>query len=726
MGMIGTSHGRQSQDDRGEPLLSMTPESTIAMTTNIAQLPGVGSKRGRAFRKLGIRCVADLICHLPMRYEQELPEQPIDAAGEAVGPIHKAGANIAVRGEVAACRLVTGRRVRFEATLQDETGTILLTWFSSPWMKGRLHPGMTIRATGKAKRWGDYLQMVNPQWEIIEPDKDIAPREARTRPVYPASEDLPSVVIESALEAVLEPALATLEDHLHEEYRRRRALPDLAEAYRRIHRPESEDDITHARRRLAFDELLMLQLGVMLKRRHRRETLIAPPLKAGDAIDRHITARFPFDLTAGQRGVIDDIVADLKSPQPMNRLLQGDVGAGKTVVALYAMLLAVASGHQAALMAPTELLAEQHFASIVQMLQGSAVTIELLTGSLKPAQRRAVHHRLEAGEIDILIGTHALLTETVSFKSLAVAVIDEQHRFGVHQRATLRAKSGEPRTSPHVLVMTATPIPRTMSLTIFGDLDISTIRDLPPGRQPIITKHVPQTQAPQVYGYLAQRLAAGDQAYIVVPVIDESEGGLKDVHSHLKYLRDGPLRGCKLEAMHGRLKRDERDAIMQRFRAGEIDAIVATTVIEVGVDVPNATIMIIEHADRFGLAQLHQLRGRVGRGAKKSLCTLIADPVTEDGTARLDAIASTGDGFEIAERDLEIRGPGELFGARQSGIAPFRVAEFPRDLELLRMARRDAAAWVAENPTLGGERDALLKRRLLKTHGEALGLADVA
>ena len=704
----------------------MTPDAAISLTTNIAGVPGVGVRRAGAFRKLGIRCVADLIRHLPMRYEQELPEQSIAEAGEAIGPVHKAGANIAIRGEVAACRLVRGRRIRFEATVQDESGTILLTWFNSPWMQGKLHPGLLIRATGKAKRFGDYLQMVNPKWEIIEADEEPAPREARTRPIYPASENLPSTVIESAVDAVLEPTLAGLEDHLHAAYRHRRALPELADAYRMIHQPADEDEIGLARRRLALDELLMLQLGVMLKRRYRRETLTAPPLKHSDAIDRHIIARFPFELTASQRGVIAEIVEDVKSPQPMNRLLQGDVGAGKTVVALYAMLLAVASGHQAALMAPTELLAEQHFASIVQMLRGSAVTIELLTGSLTPAKRRTILHQLEAGEIDILIGTHALLTETVSFRSLAVAVIDEQHRFGVHQRATLRAKSTDPRSSPHVLVMTATPIPRTMSLTIFGDLDISTIRELPPGRQPIITRSVPEAQAEQVYAYLGQRLAAGDHAYIVVPVIDESESGLKAVHSHLQYLQDGPLRGRRLEAMHGRLKRDERDAIMQRFRAGEIDAIIATTVIEVGVDVPNATIMVIEHADRFGLAQLHQLRGRVGRGSKKSLCTLIADPVTEDGAARLQAIASTSDGFEIAERDLQIRGPGELFGARQSGIAPFRVAEFPRDLDLLRMARRDAATWVAENPTLGGERDALLKKRLLKAHGEALGLADVA
>jgi ATP-dependent DNA helicase RecG len=704
----------------------MTKPQTIQLTSNIADLPGVGPKRAAAFRRLGIRCVADLILHLPHRYEHELPEQTIADVSESIGAEHGNDANIAVRGEIANCRVVPGRRSRFEATLQDHTGTILLTWFNAEWMRHKLHPGMHVRAYGRGKRWGDYLQLVNPKWSVIDEEHDPPVREERVRPVYPASEELSSTVIEQVIDGVLDAALAQLDDHLHEGYRRDRALPPLAEAYRMVHRPESEEQAQHARRRLALDELLMLQLGVMLKRRHRQETLTAPVLHHSEAIDRHIRDRFPFELTAAQEAVIKEIVADLRRTEPMNRLLQGDVGAGKTVVALYAMLMAVADGHQAALMAPTELLAEQHFASIATMLAGSNVAIELLTGSLKTAKRRSILERLEAGEIDLLIGTHALLTEAVSFRSLAVAVIDEQHRFGVHQRAQLRAKAADPGSSPHVLVMTATPIPRTMSLTVFGDLDSSTIRDLPPGRQPIITRWVSQARSAEVYRYVDERLGTGDQAYIVVPAVDESDAGLKDVGSHLEFLKSGPLSSRGLSAMHGRLGRDEREAIMIRFKAGELDAIVATTVIEVGVDVPNATLMVIEHAERFGLAQLHQLRGRVGRGDKRSLCTLIADPTTDDGRARLEAIISTTDGFEIAEKDLEIRGPGELFGSRQSGMAPFRVARLPDDIELLRLARRDAKTWIDENPTLTGDRDALLRRRLLKPHGEFLGLGDVA
>ncbi|MHC4766713.1 MAG: ATP-dependent DNA helicase RecG [Planctomycetota bacterium] len=652
----------------------------IPLTTNIADVPGVGPRRADAFRRLGIRCVADLILHLPLRYERELPEQTIREATAATG----AGeVTIAVRGEIASLRVVPARRRRVEAVLQDDSGSLHLTWFNMPWLADRFHPGHVVRVSGRAKRFRDRLQMVNPRCEAIDPDEPPEKRPERYRPIYPASEGLASWRIEQAVEAILDEALAELADHLHPAYRETRALPTLAEAYRMMHRPADDDEPVRGRRRLAFDELLLLQLGVMLKRRHRRQTLSAPALKHNDAIDAHIAARFPFELTESQRAVIDEIARDLTDTTPMNRLLQGDVGAGKTVVALYGMLMAVASDHQAALMAPTELLAEQHGDSISRMLTGARVTIETLTGSLTPAQRRATLERLEAGEIDILIGTHALLTETVRFKSLAVVVVDEQHRFGVHQRATLRSKGTDERGVPHTLVMTATPIPRTLSLTVFGDLDISTIRGLPPGRKPVRTRVGELSKADEVYPEVARRLAGGEQAYVVVPVIDESDLGLKDVHSHLEWLENGPLHGLRLAAMHGRLNRLEREEVMDRFRAGDVDALVATTVIEVGVDVPNASIMVIEHAERFGLAQLHQLRGRIGRSTRSSLCVLLAETSTRDSEHRLAAIAATGDGFVIAEKDLEIRGPGELFGARQSGLAPFRVVELPRDLELV-------------------------------------------
>lgn len=709
--------------------------AAISLTTNIADVPGVGSKRAATFRKLGIRGVADLLLHLPMRYEHQIGAGTIAEAGSEIGPEHKSDALVSLTGELAACRASLNKRQPFEATLQDGTGTILLKWFNSPWMKGKLHPGMHIAVTGKMQRHGDYLQMMNPKWEVVEENGPIvrtskrpndAQNDGRLIPVYHATDSLPSPVIHDAVEAVLDQAVALLEDHLTADYRSKGDLPSLAESYRMIHRPADEDEVKIAHRRLAFDEFLLLQLGVMMKRHHRHDFLQAPPLKYSPKIAEHIEKRIPFALTQSQQAVVKEIAADLQKPQPMNRLVQGDVGSGKTVVALYAMLMAVASGHQAALMAPTELLAEQHFASISEMLRGGRVSIELLTGSLKSAQKKAIHKRMESGEIDIVIGTHALLTEKAAFKSLAVAVIDEQHRFGVHQRAQIRVKASDVKSSPHILVMTATPIPRTLSLTVFGDLDISTIKGMPPGRKPIATRHMPQSRAIEVYAYLHKRLNAGEQAYIVLPVIDESVSGLKDVESHMKWLSDGPLKGKKLAAMHGRLDRAEREAIMQKFRKGEIDALIATTVIEVGVDVPNASMMVIEHAERFGLAQLHQLRGRVGRGERKSVCVLIGDATTDDGKARIETMVETNDGFRIAEKDLEIRGPGELFGARQAGVAPFRVAELPRDLKLLQWARRDAEEWINLNPKLAGEQDALLRKRLLKAHGEALGLGDVA
>ncbi len=709
----------------------MPIQQTITLLTPVEALPEVGPTRGRALRRLGLRCVADLILHLPHRYVHQHSEDTIANASITLGPRHGDSANIAARGEVGPIRFSRAKKPRFETTLFDGTGTIKLTWFNAAWMRHKIHPGMMILVRGRAERYGDYIEMTNPQWELIKPGVEPPAEHAeRFAPIYPAGEELSSNVIERLIDSILDEALAQLPDHLTDEYRRKLALPGLAESYGRMHRPKDEEDLAGARRRLAFDELLFLQLAVMMKRHHRRAMLKAPRLKFTDAIDAHIRKRLPFVFTDSQNHVIGEIVPDLRREAPMNRLLQGDVGAGKTVVALYAALMAVASGHQAAVMAPTELLAEQHMDSICDILRGSRVAIDLLTGSLKPAQRSAVLKRIESGETDLVIGTHALLTETVNLKSLAVAVIDEQHRFGVHQRATLRAKSNDAKTTPHVLVMTATPIPRTLSLTLFGDLDSSIIRFLPPGRQPIMTMHFTQARRHEAYERVASRLRNKEQAYIVVPLIDESESGLTDLTTHLDRLQTGPLSQFQLASMHGRLNHEDRERIMNRFRKGGgeggIDALVATTVIEVGVDVPNATVMVIENADRFGLAQLHQLRGRVGRGEKASECLLIADPITPDGQARVDAMLKTGDGFEIAEKDLEIRGPGELFGARQSGLPPFRVADFSKDIELLRLARREATQWIDANPTLAGDEHALLRKRLFKAYGEALGLGDVA
>jgi ATP-dependent DNA helicase RecG len=602
-------------------------------------------------------------------------------------------------------------------------------------MAERIKPGVRIRVQGMLKRRGPQLQIVNPKVEFLSDDK-AAPtaREAGLRPVYPASEAINSAAIQRVVRHALPIALPLIEDHLTPPYRAARELPSLADAYRMQHAPDSDEEIVRSRRRLAYDELLQLQLGVHLKRAHLRQTLRAPPLAWTPEIDRRIRERIPFALTAGQEEAVRALVADLSKGVPANRLIQGDVGSGKTVVALYAMLMAVASQKQAALMAPTELLAEQHHASISRLLHGSKVRAQLLVGGLPQAERDSILTRLEAGEIDILIGTHALLTESVRFADLAVAIIDEQHRFGVHQRARLREKATDEASTPHVLVMTATPIPRTVAITLFGDLDVSTIKGLPPGRRPVRTTVVPFAHSRDAYADIFSRLAAGEQAYIVAPAIEAGLGAgsdetptdpIRDVRTVMRDLELGPLKGFRLAALHGQLSRSTRETIMERFRLRQIDALVATTVIEVGVDVPNATAIVVEQADRFGLAQLHQLRGRVGRGEKPSVCYLISDPRTPEAEARLRVMETISDGFALAEKDFEIRGPGEVLGLKQSGLPPFKVADLMRDRALLDMARRDAAEWISRSPTLSWPEEALIKRRLMKAFGEALGLADV-
>ncbi len=697
----------------------MSNDRSIKLSDPIQYAPHAGPRRAKLFERLGIRTVADLVRHLPFRYEHEsgcipIGELPLDTIATAVG-------------EVANCLYVPGRGRkpgRFTATLEDAAHRLDLVWFHGKYLCDRIVPGMLMSVTGKVVRYDDHRQMVNPKWQIID-DETVVDAGERYRPIYAATEELSSAHIERVVEAVLGDALEQIDDHFGADYRSQRQLPALAEAYGMIHRPADADEAAAARRRLAYDELFMLQLGMAIKRHHTQTDFTAPALRWSNAVDRHIRQRFPFELTESQSAAAGEIAQDLQRPRPMNRLLQGDVGSGKTVVALYAMLMAAASNRQAALMAPTELLAEQHFLSIGDMLRDSTVRLALLTGSQSTEQRAAVLRRIDRGEIDLVVGTQALLTETVQFADLGVVVVDEQHRFGVVQRAAIRSKAADRQTVPHCLVMTATPIPRTLSLTVFGDLDVSTIRGLPPGRQPIVTRVVHPDREAAVYDYIAGRLDDGEQAYIVLPAIEQGEANLKAVRTEARRLEQTHFAGRRIATIHGRLQRHRREKIMHQFRAGRIDVLVATTVIEVGVDVPNASIMVVEHAERFGLAQLHQLRGRVGRGSRKSLCVFISDPTTEDAAERLSAIARTTDGFDIAEADLVIRGMGELIGTRQSGLPPLRVARIPADMDLLRLARRDAAELVAADPRLAHPSHDLLGKRLVKQYGEVLDLGDV-
>ena len=736
----------------------------ITAKTTLAEIPGISARLVERLNAFDLRTAGDVVRHFPMRHERKLAERTILETQREVADEQ---AVIRIRGSVATVRVRRGRATMVEATLEDDSSSARLVWFNAGWMRDKIHPGDTGVAEGRAKVRNGFLELGNPRWIPDRvPGETMAqraeapsaplntqehpsanasthspsstPEIARTNPplldvahdqlraIYPASEQLLSSEIESVVAKVLESVCATIEDPLPIEFRKERGLIALADAYRLYHQARDEDDVAAARKRLAFDELFLLQLGVMMRRAQLRSRTRALPLKLEPKINDHIRSRIPFVLTPEQDRVIGEIVADMGQPFAMNRLLQGDVGSGKTAVAVYAMLLAVAHGFQAALVAPTELLAEQHYAVLGAMLKGSQVRIAFITGSNTSAERRERVAGLATGKFDIAIGTHALLEGGVAFRNLAVAVIDEQHRFGVKQRAAIRQKGqGELPVVPHTLVMTATPIPRTLAITLYGDLDTSVLRGSPPGRTRIITRVVAPEKAPEVYSYLRTRLERGEQAYVVVPAVEESDLGLKDVANHLRYLQEGPWKGLKLAGLHGAMARDERDATMNAFRAGKLQALVATIVIEVGVDVSNASVMVVEHAERFGLAQLHQLRGRVGRGSTQSLCVFLGESTTEDGKQRLDAIGNTDDGFVIAETDLRIRGPGEVFGSRQSGLPPFQIADLATDGELLRVARDDAHAWIEKDPELFAPEVAVLKHKLWITYGKALGLGDV-
>ena len=716
--------------------MSAAPDAdagSVHLRSPLTDLPGIGPNLARQLARIGLRTVADALKHVPIRYEAEAGEQSLDAAVRDLALDSDAERTVrSLRGEIRAIRHIPGaRRPRSEATLECGDSTVRLVWFNATWMARKIHPGMRGVAHGKVKSRGPYLEMANPRWEPEQPERAHASAAPRLRPVYRASEDVPSWRIERIVAECLPRVLAGISDPVRGEITAALGLPALADAYRMVHAPVDADAATVGRRRLAFDELLHLQLAAMMRRWQVRHTMRATELPVTPQIDQAIRARLPFTLTPDQSAVCAEIASDLATHMPMNRLLQGDVGSGKTAVAAYAMLVAVAHGHQAALVAPTEILAEQHFRVLSAMLEGSRVRIAFLSGSLGAADRAVVQAGLSEGAFDIAVGTHALLMEDVSFRNLAVAVVDEQHRFGVEQRAALREKAelsgtGKVRTLPHTLVMTATPIPRTLALTLFGDLDVSQIRGKLPGRTAIATEVVPPADARDAYARMRARIDAGEQAYVVVPAVEDGDHGLKDVATHADWLRRGPFSGLRVGEVHGRLRPEERDAVMRAFSAHELDAIVATVVIEVGVDVPAATIMMIEHAERFGLAQLHQLRGRVGRGTAQSTCVLIAEPVTEDSVRRLQAIASTTDGFAIAELDLALRGPGEFFGARQSGMPPLRVADFERDMDLLMHARDVAARIIERDPRISDPADALLRRKTLALYGAALGLGDVA
>jgi ATP-dependent DNA helicase RecG len=632
---------------------------------SVEVLPGVGPTVRKRLAKLGLHTVADLLSHAPFRYETAADEKPIAELRideEAVIDVE------VVR--------FSSRRTRRRLTIQnavvsDGDGRVTAVWFNQPWLEKQLPPGTRVRLRGRFQQRGEFLVKTF----------DVGERSATAdfAPVYPASEEVTPRKLRELVTAALP---RTILDPLPADVKTRERFPTRGDALWGLHRPRSLEEAELGRRRLAFDELLLLQLGIA-RRRKEREAEVAPALdRPGELVARY-RGVLPFTLTPHQERALREIDADLRRTVPMQRLLQGDVGSGKTVVALYALLRAVESNRHGALMAPTETLAEQHFLTIESMCAELGVTCGLLTNATPKRERP------QAQSADIVVGTHALIQEGVELRDLAVAVVDEQHRFGVEQRSALTGNR-----SPHVLHMTATPIPRTLALTVYGDLAVSEIAKPPANRKPIATAWVTQERSAAAYTRLRKHLDAGRQAYVVCPLIEESETTqARAAEAEAERLRGGELRGYRVGLLHGRLRPVERRELMARFKSGELDVLVATTVIEVGVDVPNATIMIVQEADRFGLAQLHQLRGRVGRGAEQSYCLLISRPrdeLTDAAVTRLEALVRTTDGFELAEVDLDLRGGGQLLGTRQSGLTDLRFAHIRRDRALLERARKVA------------------------------------
>ncbi|MCS7033482.1 MAG: ATP-dependent DNA helicase RecG [Phycisphaerae bacterium] len=689
--------------------------AVLTLDSPVTALPRVTPRRAALLQRLGISSVRRMIEHFPRTYQMEAPEGSV--ADLVEGQIHT------VRGEVVACDYVVGRgKPRFEATIEDShQRRLALIWFHGHYWRRQIHPGDLIRVQGLVRSFRNQPRMVNPRVHRIEPTE--APLAgSRLRPIYPASIELKSAEIERIIADALSLTEALLEEFWDTALLQKRALIPRAQAYRLIHQPQSRRDVAEARRRLIYDELMLMQLGLAIGRRLRDGAMTAPKLQVDREIDRRIRSRFPFELTRAQTRAIHDILRDVQSGRPMNRLLQGDVGSGKTSVAVYAMLLAVANRMQAALLAPTEVLAEQHYLVLSSLLRGSRVALGLVTHRTRRALRQPLARDLAEGRIHIAIGTQALLQEDIEFANLGLVVIDEQHKLGVRQRATLRTKG----QSPHYLVMTATPIPRTLALSYFADFDLSILDELPPGRSPIRTTLFRSDQSQPAWQFLRQQVEAGRQAYVVLPQIEDSEESqIRSVKSEFERLQRGPLSGLRMLMLHGQLPPDVRQNTMNAFRRHEADVLVATTVIEVGVDVPNATIMVIESAERFGLAQLHQLRGRVGRCELPGFCILISDTQEETALRRLQSMCQTSDGFKIAELDLQQRGPGTFFGTRQHGLPETRLADLSRELELLEICRDDARAILQTDPRLSDPSRRALRGELLRQFGEALALAGI-
>jgi len=681
----------------------------MSLSSEVRMIKGVGPQRAELLAQRGIYTFEDLLEYLPFRYEDRLHFSKI----KGIQP----NGTYTIRARVMSgqtIRTMRGRGAIYHLLVQDDTGQLPCKFFHSGYLEGRLKPGQLLVLHGKAeadKLRPARIEMINPQIELLSSEEADSTEVGRIVPIYEAIGTFSSRQIRRAMYAAVQCVDPRTPDFLAEELRARLGYPARSEALIYTHFPLPGESLealnafrSPAQQRLIFEEFFLYQLSLALGRKTtRKENAIAFRVRV-DAVRDALKRILPFKPTTAQKRVLAEIAADLEKSAPMNRLLQGDVGSGKTIVALQAAVVAIENGTQAALMAPTEILAVQHFLSARRILARGGYAVELLISGLKGAEKAAALERIRSGEAQFVVGTHALIEENVEFARLGFVAIDEQHRFGVLQRKRLMDKAAAHGHAPHVLVLTATPIPRTLSLTLYGDLDVSVLDELPPGRTAIVTSMRTEQHLPGVWEFLRREVATGHQGYIVYPVIEESKLELKAAIDEYERLSKDIFAKLKVGLLHGRLSSEEKEDVMQRFRKNEVQILVATTVVEVGVDVPNATVMVIEHAERFGLAQLHQLRGRIGRGAAESHCILVAPwHMTDEARRRLETMVRTSNGFEIAEADLQLRGPGEFFGTRQSGERGFRIANPIRDRELLESARREAFALVDDS----GKRPAL-------------------
>ncbi|HJN07291.1 MAG: ATP-dependent DNA helicase RecG [Pirellulaceae bacterium] len=700
---MSTTGGRSSDEQ--------TPGQRLG--TPLEFLPGVGPARGKMLQRLDLRFTRDVLFFFPRDYQDMSVLRRIESLED-----NRPASICGIVDEIDLRNTGVGRTM-LGVLIRQKTQHLRAVWFNQPYMRDKFKLGARVLLSGTPKAKGMRWEMSHPRVEILADDE---PPAGKILPVYPLTDGINQGLMRRIVHNTVAEYLDCVEEVFPTEFLELHQLPGIHETLDQIHQPVQRQRLEQAQHRLIYQELLIMQLALAQRRASHRNARCAPRLEATAKIDARIKRLFPFELTAAQLSAIEEIRADMVREYPMNRLLQGDVGSGKTVVAEYAMLLAVAHGKQATIMAPTEVLARQHARTLNDNLRESRVRIALLTGTLKAAERQTTMVAIAEGKVDLVVGTHAVLQESVNFKDLGLVVIDEQHKFGVKQRLSLRQAG----LQPHYLVMTATPIPRTVTMAVYGDLDVSTLDETPPGRQNVHTYLSDDEGREKWWDFFRKKLREGRQGYIITPLVDESSTQeLASVAEAFEQLANGHLEAFRLDFVHGRQSAEEKESAMNAFRNGETQVLVATSVVEVGVDVPNATLMTIENGERFGLAQLHQLRGRISRGVHPGYLCVFARPASDDSRQRLDAFCQTTDGFELAELDFQMRGPGDLFGAQQHGLPPLRIADLSRDAKVLELARHDASAMIKRDPELVAPEYARLQRMVRVRYGEALDLGDV-